>query len=558
MISMRKLLAFSLRARFGPKGMKSMDPKTKLRSIGMFILFAFLAVYFVGIFSFMVWSIWTGIVDTPLLPAMMSTLFIGSFVVVLLFGVMYLLSFVFLAKDIAFYAALPIPQRRVFMARFLQVLLAEIGTQFLMLMPVLVINGIHTGGDVLYYLKGLVLILFAPCVPLAVGGVLSLLVMPIVNFFRSRQFLLALFQMIIILIPAMAYGYFAQTLMMNLESGGMTAFLMGQADLIHTVAGSYPPAGWAATALLDSSANGMLNLLYFVLVSVAALIPTALIAGRLYYRSALAQSESAKGRSRGAAKTSFKRKSPVRAFMMRDFRDILRTPVYAMNCLCQILMVPLMLGIMAFSMNANGGPEVMDQLALLLADVPLVLSALIFAAAALFFSGFIAMAASTCISREGKTFWQAKSLPVPGSKQVAGKFLCALIIALISVVLLMIMVWAFVPVSPLVPVLGTVVCLPVLIVQLTLQVMIDLARPKLTWNSPAEAVKQNMNGMLGMLVAALVLMAVGFGAYMLIFEATMDPAVVLVIVTAVSAVAAVLCYAGMLRMADRRYVEIEA
>ncbi len=88
--------------------------------------------------------------------------------------------------------------------------------------------------------------------------------------------------------------------------------------------------------------------------------------------------------------------------------------------------------------------------------------------------------------------------------------------------------------------------------------MIDLARPKLTWNSPAEAVKQNMNGMLGMLVAALVLMAVGFGAYMLIFEATMDPAVVLVIVTAVSAVAAVLCYAGMLRMADRRYVEIEA
>ena len=73
----------------------------------------------------MVWSIWTGIVDTPLLPAMMSTLFIGSFVVVLLFGVMYLLSFVFLAKDIAFYAALPIPQRRVFMARFLQVLLAE-------------------------------------------------------------------------------------------------------------------------------------------------------------------------------------------------------------------------------------------------------------------------------------------------------------------------------------------------------------------------------------------------------------------------------------------------
>ncbi|MBC8530431.1 putative ABC transporter permease subunit [Gehongia tenuis] len=557
MISMRKLLAFSLRARFGLKGMKSMDSKTKLRSIGMFILFAFLAVYFVGIFSFMVWSIWTGIVDTPLLPAMMSTLFIGSFVVVLLFGVMYLLSFVFLAKDIAFYAALPISQRRVFMARFLQVLLAEIGTQFLMLMPVLVINGIHTGGDVLYYLKGLVLILFAPCVPLAVGGVLSLLVMPIVNFFRSRQFLLALFQMLIILIPAMAYGYFAQTLMMNLESGGMTAFLLGQSDLIHMVAGSYPPAGWAATALLDSSANGLMNLLYFVLLSVAVLIPTALIAGRLYYRSVLVQSESSKGRSRGAGKISYKRKSPVWAFMVRDFRDILRTPIYAMNCLAQIVVLPLMIGVMAFSMGRDSA-EVMDQLSLLLAQVPLPLSALVFGAVALFFSGMIAVAASTCISREGKTFWQAKSLPVPGSKQVAGKFLCALIIALIGVAVLMVLVWAFVPVSPLVPLLGAVVCLPVLIVQLALQVMIDLARPKLMWNSPAEAVKQNMNSMFGMLVAALVMVALGFVAYMLIFRAAMDPAIVFVIVTAVSAIAAVLCYAGMLRMADRRYVQIEA
>ena len=35
--------------------------------------------------------------------------------------------------------------------------------------------------------------------------------------------------------------------------------------------------------------------------------------------------------------------------------------------------------------------------------------------------------------------------------------------------------------------------------------MIDMAKPKLIWNNPQEAVKQNMNGLLGMLVSFLIL-----------------------------------------------------
>ena len=54
-------------------------------------------------------------------------------------------------------------------------------------------------------------------------------------------------------------------------------------------------------------------------------------------------------------------------------------------------------------------------------------------------------------------------------------------------------------------ILSSVAQIPVCAISL----LIDIIRPKLTWSNPQEAIKQNMNGVLGMLIGIAFLLAIG-------------------------------------------------
>ena len=67
--------------------------------------------------------------------------------------------------------------------------------------------------------------------------------------------------------------------------------------------------------------------------------------------------------------------------------------------------------------------------------------------------------------------------------------------------------------------------------------MIDIARPKLKWSSEAEAMKQNVNGVLGML--ATVILGAGYVALSLLFSSIAHIAVSFVLTLAALSVTAV-------------------
>ena len=90
-----------------------------------------------------------------------------------------------------------------------------------------------------------------------------------------------------------------------------------------------------------------------------------------------------------------------------------------------------------------------------------------------------------------------------------------------------------------------------------LNLLIDVFHPKLVWNSEQEAMKQNMNGGIGMLISFIVLLimaAVAFGALLLGLPVTAAFAAVAV----VSAILAAVSLFALHAVAEKKYREMEA
>jgi hypothetical protein len=85
--------------------------------------------------------------------------------------------------------------------------------------------------------------------------------------------------------------------------------------------------------------------------------------------------------------------------------------------------------------------------------------------------------------------------------------------------------------------------------------MIDISRPKLKWSSETEAVKQNINGVLGML--ATIVLGAGFVFLSLLFSLFASTAVnfLLTLIAASAAAVGSVILLGIL--ADSRYRKLE-
>jgi len=106
-------------------------------------------------------------------------------------------------------------------------------------------------------------------------------------------------------------------------------------------------------------------------------------------------------------------------------------------------------------------------------------------------------------------------------------------------------------------VLATIVGLVGSVPLVALNLLIDVFHPKLVWNSEQEAMKQNMNGGLGMLVSFLVILIMGAaaaGALLLGLPAT----VAFASVAAVSVILSALSIPALHAVAEKKYGEIEA
>ena len=475
----------------------------------------------------------------------------GQFLI-LVFGLFYVLSAFYFSRDLEFLVSLPARPFEVIGAKFGVILVNEYLTVLFVVGPAFVVYGTMAAKPLSYWLLAGVVFLLLPVIPLALSGLLIMAMMRLVNVSRKKDFF----------ILAGSLTLLALTLFLQLGLAGnrspaeMVKFLTAADGFVRLVGENFPPCIWASRLLAAGfSANGPGYLALFVGLSAGVLLSMLWAAEKLFYRGLIGLSEMAARRkkiSRDAMARSFARaRGAGQAIFMREWRLMNRTPIFLLNGMLSVILVPVML---FFLGRSDGGSATKAILSVLGSGDRT--AATLFAAAFFVACGCLNGTASSAFSREGKNFWISKVMPVAPGRQVAGKFLHSYLVAALGTLGGALAAWLALG-------LGWKSILPAAVLALVagalltaVNMAIDLARPLLTWTNPMRAIKQNLNVVLAMALDAGMVYGFYHFCQFLHGSGIAGPALLAVLLMVLIVLAAAAIFL-LTRFANKRYLTIE-
>lgn len=460
------------------------------------------------------------------------------------------ISTFYFAQDNALLAALPLNPLQVIAARFSVVMVNQYLSQAVFLLPPMIVFGLGEGLGILYIILAAIIFLLFPALPLAPAAFISILLMSRAGSKRLKD-IFTILTYVILIVFVIGIQFFMQSLPEGDELSSLESIIQTHGALLTEIGHSFPPAVWVTKALaMVGTAEGLLNLGFFLLLT-GALIALMLYLGEKYfYRGLFAGEEVAKKhRIINNRKSIWKASSPFKALLLREHRLFIRTPVFLMNVLPVAIIVPVFA---VLPLLAQGKMFEFGELGSYLIKYPyLKLSIIAFMT---FIAGTLPLSPSA-LSREGKLFPLSQLIPASPREQVKAKywyvlavnFICTLPLFALSVFLLR-LTWAD---TMALVVLGLAAAAAVT----ALGILIDYSRPFFDWEDPQRAVKNNLNVLFIMIITLLFMAITGGISVGLAFFAPwwLGYSILLLFVTGIS----VSLYLWILTLAEKKYRQYE-
>ena len=480
-------------------------------------------------------------VSMVVMLTMLSTLIMSFF---------YIMSSLFLGRDAAFLASLPLKPGTILCAKLTEVWVSETLISGVLLLPACILYGVRTGAGAGFYLRLIPVWLLADVIPIALVSLVSTVLIRLSSLWRHRELLTTVF----------GIGFLILYMFVMANLGGITGDSASGGELMQRFMESYsaridgmtemfPPARWAIRGLLG---EWPMLALYVAACAVAAGVAVCLVS-TVYRKLSLLQAETpVTGSRKKARKEGYTASSAFMANCRREIRSILRTPSYATNILptsfMPLFMVVVMYVIMGNSVR-EGGETVQTMLGSL--NGALVTAIL---TAVMAYIGGMNPALATAVSREGKGHDMMMSLPVSGWTIIRSKFAVGFGLSVAGVLTAGIALAFMLPALRLPVLLACVLCLLYTYGTACLALIRDIKKPKLDWITEQQAVKSNYGVLISMLGSWGILVALAIASYFLL-SAGLGMFEYFAVIAAVLAVWCLLMRNWMKKTAEKYYCQ---
>ena len=441
-------------------------------------------------------------------------------VLVFLLGFATALSTYCLSSAEGLLLSLPIKPRHLLGAKISTVYLSECLLAFLLMATALGVFAFGERPPLPFYLFGLLSVLAVPLLPIAASYLILVPLMSAVRFLRNKNAVMLLGGFIGLAF-ALIFNFTIQSAATRLDDAAWILANYAGPDAFLARAGRvYLPA----LLLWKATTSGWLGGLGFSLANLAlgllvVALPVLLLGPA--YASSLSRFGENKLKKLKSSKSfiakTMRKRSRGLALFTREFNMMNREPVYFFNGPMIVLLMPVIL-VVALAAQASQLTELKKLLGTLGDGPYLMLIAAAFGA----FLGSSTSITCTAISRDAKALHFLKALPIPVREYAMAKFFHGFAFTVFGGLVGALGLGLFLGLSPL-------QALGALFIALSLSALInagglwlDTINPRLAWDSPMAALKQNPNsvivilaamgilGGLGALSASLKLSALGF------------------------------------------------
>lgn len=499
--------------RFGSK--KESGKSNKLLSVlkVVGIVLAVLLLYgSVAFMEYMLFSLLHGMRQGELA---LSVALLGCTLVTLIYGFFHVNGKLFFSRDTSFLASLPLSSHTVLTGKIVMTAIGEACVALAFAAPLVISYGVVNRMSVLFYLKSFIVYALVPLVPLAVAMVLSFLLIRVSSLWKRREGMTTIISFAFFILIMVG-----EISLQNIEdeqiSQWLLTILVGQRSVTQLLLRNLPWLGWAHNGIITNGLAGLGQLVLYAALSVGVIALCILLLGGGYMKLAIRQEESIR-RANSTKKRLFKNNADVRspgvALFWQEVKDVLTVPVYATNCLIGMAALPITVA-MIIAMMAKEGD--LGELTAFVDMIPKDIF-IVCATGVMGLVGAMCEAASTAVSREGTRHEMRKTYPISGGQHLRAKVYMGLFFHMIGVAVICIMLMIVLPAFWMQTLLaGVCAVAPALLLSL-FSVIMDAYRPRLNWKTETEAVKQNTNALICMLLS-LVAVALLVGAFVLCLQ----------------------------------------
>lgn len=418
---------------------------------------------------------------------------LASQFIILIFGFVYLMSKFYFSKDVEILIPLPLKSEEILISKFLMVLLKEYITILPIILPFILIYGAYNF-SLNFVLKALIAFSFLPVIPLAISSIFVMIIMKLASGNKHKDALI-LMGNIILVGGIMGFQFILQAKLGQLGDSPdkmMEAMVSNSNYIVDMTSTIFPYISWLVASMVSSNfISSIREMAKYILLNLAFIIIIIKLSKAVFIKSVIEGLELTKTSKKKAKQVRVKSKAKFITICKKEVLILFRTPVYLMNTVAGAIMIPLMLIIMGM-VDKN----ITSILALIKTVNPNLI--MIYSIFYMIIMGVLNSVSVTSFSREGEDFWVQQVIPITWKDQLLGRILASLLVQAIGVI-------SVLAVVNYIRYLGLVTNFVIIVSSLLasippsiLGLIIDGSRPKLDWDTPEEAIKKNMNVLIGM------------------------------------------------------------
>ncbi len=429
------------------------------------------------------------------------------------------------SSDTEFLLPMPFKAEQIVGAKFMTMYVYTLVTDLLIVFPVFVGYGIAGNEGVSFWLIATLVTLIIPITPLVYGSVVSMIIIRVFKRARNKDFITVI-SSIFAVVMVVAINAFTNSTADVSDTEMISVILDKGTSIMDTMGNIFPNTTLAEKAI--SNENPVM-LLLFLLSALAFVILFILVAKAIYIKTVVVMSSAVskkKVMTQSELKKAVKKNSKVKAYVLKELKLVFRTPIYFMNCVMLSLIWPVIVLIPALMQIVNGGEETVETaepsmgIGLFDSDIIGGICMLVVFGVTILAISF-SMMSTTCISREGKNVIFMKYIPMSYEKQLISKIIPGILVTLVTgtvysaIGMLVVGIIYEISIPPLAAVLAIIISILTCVLFNFVDIISDILKPKLEWQTEQAAVKQNFVAIIPMFLTMILGVLMGVGAFML-------------------------------------------
>ena len=410
----------------------------------------------------------------------------------------------YFSKDLEYILPFPIKPLELLIGRFNMLVSISYITLFLFALVPLLIYGFIAATSIFYYLKIFIILIIFPIFFALIVSILMLFLVQLSKIIKNKE----IFEFVITTILMGILIIFEMQAFNSILSNVQEIKQIGQGETINLIEiintkiieiNKYLLTINPSVKILaeNNLLNNIFNLIKLILINLISFILFIIIGKKLYLKNLLIniQKVNTSKIKEKNKKNKYKKINKNISYIKNEFKQVIKTPAFFMQCIFPIILILITLIIMAVTMKPTileilNIPEISQEINKLKIDITAIISIVIIIQTIFTFSNL----SITAISRKGKNAFFIKYIPIHLYNQFIYLNIPQIILnILIATVILVIAKYIISSLTLLQIILIFIMSLILNIINSFLMLVTDLLKPNLNWDNEIEAIKQNKN-----------------------------------------------------------------